>query len=74
VTPEQILNLIINGGGFAVVVYLLQQQQHEARADREWMKSILWYLIQVSVPGADLDEIPGNPPAVAKAPGGDKSA
>lgn len=66
-TAEQILNLVINGGGFAVVVYLLQQQQREARADREWMKSVLWFLIQTNVPGADLESVPGTPPAVATA-------
>lgn len=48
--------------GFGVVVWLLIKQGEEAKADREWMKQTLTYLIRRDDPNFDTHALPGNPP------------
>ena len=46
----ELLTLFGNFVGFGVVVYLLDKSHKAANADREWMKQVLWYLIQQQDP------------------------
>lgn len=52
-TPEQILNLVINGGGTAVLIWLVAEMRKEANEERNRTWRLLNYLICERDPNCD---------------------
>lgn len=60
-TPEQLFNLIVNGGGTAILIWLVIEMRREAKLEREWQQELLMYLIRRDDPNYDSQIIPRPP-------------
>lgn len=61
-TPE-LLQLLVNGGGMAVLIWLVIDMRREAKEDRLWMQNLLLYLVRREDPDFDPHSLPGHPPS-----------
>lgn len=51
--PEQLFNLIVNGGGTAILIWLVIEMRREAKIERQWQHELLMYLIRRDDPAFD---------------------
>lgn len=53
----ELFNLIVNGGGTAVLVYLVMSMRAEAQAERKFQQDLLMYLLRRDDPNFSSGEI-----------------
>lgn len=57
----ELIQLLIEGGSSAVLIYMLYDMRREARDQREYMQTLLKFLIERQFPGMSAAQVARDP-------------